>query len=73
MYRFNFFIVKIETYMSNKAISIDRDWTINYVEYEDAEVDHLVPFSKWWETVYENAQLVHWRCNQQKRNRVDES
>jgi 5-methylcytosine-specific restriction endonuclease McrA len=37
----------------------------------DAEVDHITPFSKWWETVYENAQLVHWRCNQQKWNRVD--
>lgn len=40
---------------------------------EDAEVDHIVPFSKWWEIVYENTQLVHWRCNQQKGNRVDES
>lgn len=38
---------------------------------EDAEVDHVVPFSKWWETTYENAQLVHWRCNQQKGNRID--
>ncbi len=38
---------------------------------EDAEVDHIVPFSKWWATIYENAQLVHWRCNQQKGNRID--
>jgi hypothetical protein len=35
---------------------------------EDAEVDHIVPFSKGGETVLENAQLTHRFCNRTKSN-----
>jgi hypothetical protein len=33
---------------------------------DDAEVDHILPFSKWWQTTIENAQLTHRYCNRVK-------
>lgn len=33
---------------------------------DDAEVDHIKPFSKGGETVIENAQLLHRHCNREK-------
>jgi len=38
------------------------------VSIDDAEVDHIIPFSKWWKTDIINAQLTHRYCNRQKNN-----
>ena len=35
---------------------------------DDAQVDHILPFSKGGQTVLENAQLAHRYCNQHKSN-----
>lgn len=35
---------------------------------DDAEVDHIVPYSKGGETIIENAQLLHRHCNRVKNN-----
>ena len=35
---------------------------------DDAEVDHIIPFSKGGNTVIENAQLLHRHCNREKNN-----
>ena len=35
---------------------------------DDAEVDHIIPFSKAGNTVIENAQLLHRHCNREKNN-----
>jgi hypothetical protein len=37
---------------------------------EDAEVDHIKPFSVGGETELENAQLLHRRCNREKNNKI---
>lgn len=38
---------------------------------DDAEVDHILPFSKWWKTSIENAQITHRYCNRQKNNNTN--
>lgn len=38
------------------------------VSIDDSEVDHISPFSKWWKTILENAQLTHRYCNRKKNN-----
>lgn len=35
---------------------------------DDAEVDHILPYSKGGDTVLENAQLLHRHCNRAKNN-----
>ena len=35
---------------------------------DDAEVDHIIPYSKGGDTVIENAQLLHRHCNREKNN-----
>ena len=35
---------------------------------DDAEVDHIIPYSKGGNTVIENAQLLHRHCNREKNN-----
>ena len=35
---------------------------------DDAEVDHILPYSKGGDTVLENAQLLHRHCNRTKNN-----
>jgi len=37
---------------------------------DDAEVDHIVPYSEGGKTTVENAQLTHRYCNRKKRNRI---
>ena len=44
-------------YCNQKILSID-----------DAEVDHIIPYSKGGDTVIENAQLLHRHCNREKNN-----
>lgn len=54
-------------------------WRDNYVcsycgniilSIEDAEVDHIIPFSLGGNTSIENAQLLHRHCNREKSNNV---
>lgn len=49
------------SYCGNTILSID-----------DAEVDHMKPFSLGGETTIENAQLLHRHCNREKNNRTSE-
>ena len=35
---------------------------------DDAEVDHIKPYSIWWATTIDNAQLLHKHCNRKKSN-----
>lgn len=56
----------------------DKLWNENYIcsycgqkilSKDDAEVDHIVPFSQGGETILENAQLLHRHCNRKKYNK----
>ena len=38
---------------------------------EDAEVDHIIPFSLGGKTILENAQLLHRHCNREKSDSMD--
>ncbi len=40
---------------------------------EDAEVDHIIPFSKGGKTELSNGQITHRYCNRAKNNRTDEA
>lgn len=40
-------------------------------EFDDCQVDHIIPWSKGGRTIPENAQLTHARCNASKGNRED--
>ena len=40
------------------------------LDMDDAQVDHIIPFSLWWETTLENAQLLHRHCNLEKSNNI---
>jgi hypothetical protein len=48
------------SYCGNEILSI-----------EDAEVDHITPFSLGGKTVLENAQLLHRHCNREKSDSLD--
>ncbi len=41
------------------------------LKIEDAEVDHIIPYSRGGATTEENAQLLHRHCNRTKNNSVD--
>jgi len=41
------------------------------LDINDAEVDHIIAYSKGGETIIENAQLLHRHCNRVKNNNVD--
>ena len=41
------------------------------LDINDAEVDHINPYSKGGETVIENAQLLHRHCNREKNDSID--
>lgn len=40
-------------------------------EFDDCQVDHIIPWSKGGRTIPENAQLTHAKCNMSKGNRED--
>jgi 5-methylcytosine-specific restriction endonuclease McrA len=40
---------------------------------EDAEVDHIIPFSKGGKTELSNGQITHRYCNRAKNNRTEEA
>ena len=42
--------------------------TSSILSIDDAEVDHILPYSKGGDTVLENAQLLHRHCNRAKNN-----
>lgn len=48
-------------YCGNKILSFD-----------DAEVDHILPYSKGGQTAFENAQLLHRICNRQKSASIND-
>jgi len=48
------------SYCGNVILSVD-----------DAEVDHVMPYSLGGETVESNAQLLHRHCNREKNNIID--
>ena len=41
------------------------------LSYDDAEIDHTIPFSLGGETSIENAQLLHRHCNREKSNSME--
>lgn len=43
------------------------------IDKEDAEIDHIIPFSKGGKTDISNAQLLHRHCNREKNNSVDDA
>lgn len=49
------------SYCHNEILSID-----------DAEVDHIIPFSQGGKTDISNAQLLHRHCNREKSNNIDD-
>ncbi len=49
------------SYCNQEILSID-----------DAEVDHVIPYSKGGSTIIENAQLLHRHCNREKNNITDD-
>jgi 5-methylcytosine-specific restriction endonuclease McrA len=48
------------SYCNNEILSID-----------DAEVDHIVPFSQGGKTDISNAQLLHRHCNREKSDSLE--
>ena len=70
---------EVRTYSQNIKEELWHEWYIcsycnqKILSIDDAEVDHIKPYSKWWETVKENAQLLHRECNREKSNHIDES
>lgn len=40
------------------------------IDIDDAEVDHIIPFSEGGKTLIENAQLTHRYCNRKKNNKM---
>lgn len=60
---------------SIKKYLFDQDSTCKLcsqqiISIDDSEVDHILPFSRWWKTNLENAQLTHRYCNRNKNNRT---
>ncbi|MDD2518619.1 MAG: HNH endonuclease signature motif containing protein [Bacilli bacterium] len=41
------------------------------LKIEDAEVDHIIPYSRGGNTTEDNAQLLHRHCNRTKNNSID--
>ena len=42
------------------------------LDIDDAEVDHIVPFSQGGKTDISNAQLLHRHCNREKSDAMDD-
>ena len=57
------FSIKQNLFNSNNICGICRQ-QINHLD--DAEVDHIIPYSKGGQTVIENAQISHRYCNRRK-------
>ena len=48
-------------------------WCNNEIlDIDDAEVDHIVPFSQGGKTDISNAQLLHRHCNREKSDAMDD-
>jgi hypothetical protein len=43
------------------------------IQYQNATLDHIVPWAKGGKTEESNAQLAHKRCNQSKRDKIEKS
>jgi len=41
------------------------------IQYQNATLDHIVPWAKGGKTEESNAQLAHKRCNQRKRDKIE--
>lgn len=59
--------VKTELFNADPTCKLCHQRIINY---DDAHVDHIVPYANGGKTVLENAQLAHRYCNQHKSNNV---
>ena len=64
----------IRNYSQDVKEQLRHDWYIcsycnqTIQNIDDAEVDHIKPYSLWWTTTIDNAQLLHRRCNREKSN-----
>lgn len=58
--------VQVELFAANKRVCTYCGQAI--LRLEDAQVDHIIPFSKGGMSEALNAQLLHIHCNQKKSN-----
>ncbi len=59
--------IKQHLYLIDKSCKICGQQISNI---DDAEVDHIIPYSKGGETIMSNAQITHRFCNRQKSNQT---
>lgn len=62
------FEVKKKLFDSNPKCRICNQQILNI---DDAEVDHIIPFSEGGKTTLENAQITHRYCNRRKKNQIN--
>lgn len=61
--------IKIELWNESPVCKLCNQRILNF---DDAQVDHIIPYSEGGLTVKENGQLAHRYCNQHKSNKVKE-
>lgn len=59
--------VKVSLYGHDKTCKICGQQILSI---DDSEVDHILPYSHWWKTEIDNAQITHRYCNRRKNNHI---